>query len=95
MRGSVEAVAPPDSLAPSSSLGHEVQAEGRAVAGAITHQGNTLAATVLLDSASRGKEWKLHSFSRNKEASSLTLLVSSFLVCSLPLLGCIRTPATP
>lgn len=44
-QGWVEAVTPPpNSLAPSSWLGHEVQAEGRAIAGAITHHGNTLAA---------------------------------------------------
>ena len=76
----VEAVTPLDSWAPSSSLGHEVQAEVRVIVGAITHHGNPLAVAVSLDPASCGKEGKLHSFSRNKEASLLTLLASSHLV---------------
>ena len=55
-----------------------------------------LTAAGSLDPASCGKEGKLHSFSRNKEANLLTL--ASFLLpllYSLPLFGCIRISATP
>lgn len=45
------------------------------IAGAITHHGNPLAVSASLTQLPCGKEGKLHSFSRNKEASLLTLLL--------------------